>query len=110
MFAPSIASPRFAAWRPTRRATKVATVLALIGLLMAFAVAGTFFFGLTIASPVSVPAAARQGIALSAVDLATAERLGSIWWVFAAGTVLSFGAFLVTLGNLMRRFGDPSGE
>ncbi len=109
MFAPSIASPRFAAWRPTRRATKVATVLALIGLLVAFAVAGTVFFGLTIASPVSVPAAARQGIALSAADLATAQRLGSIWWVFAAGSVLSFGAAVATLGNLMRRFGDPSG-
>jgi hypothetical protein len=110
LFAPSIATPRLGAWRPSRHATKVATIAALTALLVAFAVAGTVFFGLTIASPVSVPAAARQGIALSAMDLATAQRLGSVWWLFAAGAVLSFGAVLVTLGNLMRRLGDPSGE
>ena len=102
-----MAFPRLGTGRVPRLPTRVAVVVAEVGLLVAFAVAGTVFFGLTIASPVAVPAAARQGIALSAVDLATAQHLGSIWWLFAIGTVLSFGAALVTLGNVMRRVGAP---
>ena len=107
MLAPSIAFPRLGSGRAPRLAARVAVVVAEIALLVVFAVAGTVFFGLTIASPVAVPAAARQGIALSAVDLETARHLGSTWWLFAIGTVLSFGAALVTLGNVMRRVGAP---
>ena len=107
MLAPSIAFPRLGIGRAPRLAARVAVVVAEIALLVVFAVAGTVFFGLTIAAPVAVPAAARQGIALSAADLATAQHLGSMWWLFAIGTVLSFGAALVTLGNVMRRVGAP---
>jgi hypothetical protein len=110
VFAPSIAIPRFGGRPMPRISRKVAIVVAEVGLLAIFAVAGTVFFGLAIASPVAVPAAHRQGIALSASDLATAQHLGSMWWLFAAGAILSFGATLVTIGNLMRNLGTPSGE
>jgi drug/metabolite transporter (DMT)-like permease len=78
-------------------------------MLFAFGVAGTIFFGLTIASPVAVPAAVRRGIELSAADLATAQHLASMWWLFALGAVLSFAAALATIGNLIQHLG-PSPE
>jgi hypothetical protein len=74
-------------------------------MLVAFGIAGTVFFGLTVASSLGVSVAARQGIALSATDLAAAESLGSVWWLFAAGAILSFSAAMITIGTLMRRLG-----
>ncbi|HTG41024.1 MAG TPA: hypothetical protein VK697_05355 [Methylomirabilota bacterium] len=110
MFAPSMAIPRFGHGRAWRLATRVATVVAQFGLLVAFGVAGTVFFGLTIASPVAVPAAARQGIELSAADLATAQQLASVWWLFALGAVLSFAAALATIGSLIQHLASSPGE
>ena len=107
MFAPSMAIPRLGHRRAPRLATKIATVVAQFAILFAFAVAGTIFLGLTIASPIVVPLAARQDVALSAMDLATAGQLGSMWWLFALGMVFSFGAALATLGNLMQRLAAP---
>lgn len=107
MFAPSMAIPRFGHRRAPRLATKIATVSAQFAIVFAFAVAGTIFLGLTIASPIVVPLAGRQDVALSATDLATAGQLGSMWWLFAVGMVLSFGAALVTLGNMMQRMAAP---
>lgn len=97
-----MAIPRFGDGRPLRLATKVATVVAQFGMLFAFGVAGTIFFGLTIASPVAVPAALRRGIELSPADLATAQQLASVWWLFALGAVLSFAAALATIGSLIQ--------
>jgi hypothetical protein len=75
-------------------------------LTAAFAVAGTVFLALTVAATIAVPLAIRQGIALSPAELATAERLGSIWWLFAGGVIVSFGASLATLGKLLQRLGE----
>ena len=80
------------------------------GMLFAFGVAGTIFFGLTIASPVAVPVAVRRGIELSAVDLATAQQLASVWWLFALGAVLSFAAALATIGSLIQHLATPPEE
>ena len=80
------------------------------GILVAFAIAGTVFLGLTITSPIVVPLADRQGVMLSPADLAIAQVIGSAWWLFAIGTVLSFGAALATLGNLMQRLAGSTGE
>jgi hypothetical protein len=91
-------------------AAKLAVVGIQFGILVAFAVAGTVFLGLTLASPVVVPLADRQGVMLSPADLATAQVIGSAWWLFAIGTVLSFGAALATLGNLMQRLAGSTGE
>lgn len=110
MFAPSMAIPRFGRRRASGTATKVAIAVAQFGLVLAFAVAGTVFIGLAIASPIVVPIAHRQGIALSGMDLATAQQLGSMWWLFAVGGLLSFGGALAMLGNLMQRLAGPSGE
>ena len=78
-------------------------------MLVAFGIAGAVFFGLTVVSSLGVSVAARQGIALSASDLAAAESLGSVWWVFAAGAAVSFGAAMVTIGTLIRRLGARLG-
>ena len=82
--------------------------VAQFALVLAFAVAGTVFLGLTIASPIVVPLAGRQGVALSGADLASASQLGSMWWLFAVGGFLSFGGALATLGSLMQRLAGSS--
>ena len=107
MFAPSMAIPRFGHRRAPRLATKLAIVFAQFAIVFGFAVAGTIFLGLTIASPIVVPLAVRQDVALSAMDLATAGQLGSMWWLFALGMIFSFGAALATLGNLMQHLAAP---
>ena len=112
VLAPSMAISRFGRERAPGSRTKLASaavVAARVALLVGFAVAGTVFFGLAIAAPIAVPAAVRQGIALSATDLATAHQLGSLWWLFAVGSIASFVGAVATLGNLMRRVGtaDP---
>jgi hypothetical protein len=105
-----MAIPRFGRLHVPPLATKLAVVGIQFAILFAFAVAGTVFLGLTMASPVVVPLAGRQGVMLSPADLATAQAVGSAWWLFAAGTVLSFGAALATLGNLMQRMAGSAGE
>ena len=110
MLAPSMAIPRFGQGRAWRRATRVATVGVQFGILFALGVAGTVFFGLTIASPVAVPVAVRRGIELSAADLATAQHLASVWWLFALGAVLSFAAALATIGSLIQHLAPSRGE
>ncbi len=107
MFAASMAIPRFGHRRASPTATKVAVAVAQFAAVLAFAVAGTIFIGLAIASPIVVPIAHRQGLALSGMDLATARQLGSVWWLFAVGGILSFGGALATLGNLMQRLSTP---
>ena len=106
MFAPSMAIPRFGHRRASRTTTKVAVAIGQFAIVLAFAVAGTVFLGLTIASPVVVPIAGRQVI-ITPADLATAGQLGSTWYLFAIGGLVSFGAALATLGNLMQRLAAP---
>jgi TRAP-type C4-dicarboxylate transport system permease small subunit len=98
-----MAIPRLGHRRMPRLATKVVTAVAQFALILAFGVAGTIFLGMAIASPIVVPLASRQGVTLSTTDLATAQQLGSMWWLYAIATILSFGAALATLGNLMQR-------
>ncbi len=107
VFAPSLAVPRFGRVRAPRLAIKVATVVAQFAILFGLAVAGTIFLGLAIASPIVVPLAGRQAVTLSAADLSTAGQLGSMWWLFAVGAVVSFGAAIATLGNMMQRLAAP---
>jgi hypothetical protein len=86
----------------------VATVAGQSAALIAFVIAGMIFIGLTIHSPIGLPSAERQGIAVSAADIATAQRLGSLWWLFALGVLHSFGGAAATLGKLMQRLATPS--
>ena len=83
-------------------------VIVQTAVFAAFVAAGMIFIGLTIHSPIGLPAAERTGIAVSSADVATAERLGSLWWLFAIGVVLSFGGAVATLGKLMQRLATPS--
>jgi hypothetical protein len=83
--------------------TKVATIVLEIGVIVAFAVIGMGFIGLAIASPVALPMAQQSRVAVSTAEIAVVQQLGSVWWLFALGVVLSFGAALATLMNLMRR-------
>jgi hypothetical protein len=87
---------------------KIATIAGQSAALIAFIAAGMIFIGLTIHSPIGLPAAERQGIAVSTADVAAAHRLGSLWWLFGLGVVLSFGGAVATLGKLMQRMATPS--
>jgi hypothetical protein len=100
--------PRLALPTPSGRATRIAAVVGRSALAVAFVAAGMVLLALTFAATIAVPIAERQGIALSGLEIATAERLASIWWLFAAGVIVTFGAALATLGGMMQRLGDPS--
>ena len=97
--APPSLSPR-SAW--------IAAVVGRSALAVAFVIAGMIFLALTFAATIAVPIAGRQGLVLSGFEVATAEHLGSIWWLFAAGVIVAFGAALATLGRVMQDLGDPS--
>jgi hypothetical protein len=100
--------PRLAQPSLSPRTTRIAAVAGRSALAVAFVVAGMIFLALTFAATIAVPIAGRQGLALSGLEIATADRLGSIWWLFAAGVVVTFGAALATLGRVMQGLGDPS--
>jgi hypothetical protein len=104
-YAPSLTTfgPQTGSPDPSRRRA----VLERTALSVAFAVAGTILLGLTFAATIVVPLAGRQGIVLSGHELATAARLGSIWWLFALGVVTSFGAALAMLGQVLQHLSDP---
>ena len=110
MFAPSMPIPGIGRRRVPGLAVKLAVVGLHFAAVVVFAIAGTYFLGLTIASPIVVPLAERQNVALSAMDLAIAQVVGSVWWLFAAGTIVTFGAALATIGSLMQRLAASSEE
>jgi hypothetical protein len=74
------------------RSAAVSIAIGLIGsvAVAVLIVAGLTFFGLAIAFPIAVPVAAAYHLPVSAADAALAERLASVWWVFAALAIASF--------------------
>jgi hypothetical protein len=102
VFAPiPIASP-FPRRRIAPSVAKAATVTVQFAALAGFAVVGTVFLGLAIASPIGLPIAERSAGAISASDVAVAQHLGSMWWLFAVGALLSFAGALATIGTLLQ--------
>ncbi len=69
--------------------------------LIAFAVTGMVLLSFAIAEPIALPIAQRAGT-VPLADIAEARRLGSMWPLFAGGTVLAFGGGLVTIGALLQ--------
>jgi hypothetical protein len=107
VFAPSPIASSLAGWRPSPSAAAAAVGAKLAGLAV-FAVAGMMFFGLAIASPVVLPIAERGAATVSAADVATAHHIGSAWWLFAIGAVVSFVAAAMTIGRLLEHLGSES--
>jgi len=102
VFAPFPTAPAFPRRRLSPSIAKAATITFQFAALAGFAVVGTIFLGLAIASPIGLPIAERSAGAISASDVAVAQQLGSVWWLFAVGGVLSFAGALATIGTLLQ--------
>jgi hypothetical protein len=102
VFAPSPIAPAFPRRRLSSSIAKAATITVQFAALAGFAVFGTVFLGFAIASPIGLPIAERSAGVLSSSDIATAQHLGSAWWLFAVGALLSFGGALAMIGTLLQ--------
>jgi hypothetical protein len=76
---------------PTTAAAVTIGIVAAVAVL-ALLTAGMTFVGLAIAFPIAVPVAQQFHVAVSATDLALAERFAAFWWVFGIFSVVSFVA------------------
>jgi hypothetical protein len=74
-----------------------------ISVVSALVVAGLTFFGLAIAFPIAIPVAEHYNLPVKASDLALARQFAGLWWVFAAASVASFTAAVVTVVKLINR-------
>jgi hypothetical protein len=90
-FSPSATAPA-AAKSAARSAGLIAAGLVLAATVLALFVAGITFAALAIAFPVAVPLASRFALDVSASDIAIAERLADLWWVFGGLSVASVAA------------------
>ena len=70
-----------------------------------FAAMGLLLVALAMALPLSLGVIEREGIAVAAADLALAERLTTVAWVFAAIGAVNFAVALVVLdpGRVAKR-------
>jgi hypothetical protein len=66
-------------------------IIAIVAVLVLFT-AGMTFLGLAVAFPIAVPVAQQFHVAVSATDVALAERFAAFWWVFGIFSVASFVA------------------
>ena len=62
-----------------------------------FGMAALILFAIGIAFPIALGAITDQGLRFSAADVALAERLAPMWWVFMSGSVLSAVALIAVL-------------
>ena len=62
-----------------------------------FGTAALILFALGIAFPIAVGAITEQGLLFSATDVALAERLAPMWWLFVSASVLNAVAVLAVL-------------
>ena len=71
--------------------------LSAIAAAFIFGMAGLILFAIGIAFPIALGAITDQGLPFSAADVALAERLAPLWWVFISGSVLSVVALIAVL-------------
>lgn len=62
-----------------------------------FGTSGLILFALGVSFPIAVGAITEQGLPVSAADLALAERLAPMWWVFVAASVPNVVALVAVL-------------
>ena len=86
-----------------RTARFVVAFVAATAAVVALVVAGVTFFALALAFPIAVPLAERFNVAVDPADVATARQFASIWWLFAAASIASFGAATATIVEVIRR-------
>jgi len=68
-----------------------------IGAAAIFGMAGLILFALGISFPIALGAITDQGLPFSAADVALAERLAPMWWVFTSASVLNVVALVAVL-------------
>jgi hypothetical protein len=62
-----------------------------------FGTAGLILFALGISFPIAVGAITEQGLPFNAADLALAEGLAPMWWIFISASVLNLVALVAVL-------------
>jgi hypothetical protein len=102
VLAPSLSAPPFPNRRPTIAVPKAIRVAVQMGALLGFAASGIFFLGMTIAAPIALPIVERSAGSVSSSAIAFAAHVGSAWWVFATGAVVSFVGAAATIGALLQ--------
>jgi hypothetical protein len=68
-----------------------------IGAAVIFGMVGLIFFALGISFPIALGAITEQGLPFSAADVALAERLAPMWWLFISASVLNVVALVAVL-------------
>jgi hypothetical protein len=71
--------------------------LSAAGAAFIFGMGGLVLFAIGIAFPIALGAITDQGLPFSAADIALAERLASLWWVFISASVLCVVALIAVL-------------
>jgi hypothetical protein len=71
--------------------------LSVIAAAVIFGTFGLILFALGISFPIAVGAITEQGFPVNAADLALAERLAPMWWVFVTASVLNVVALVAVL-------------
>jgi hypothetical protein len=79
--------------------------LSAIAAAVIFGMAGLILFAVGISFPIAVGAITEQGLPFSAADIALAERLAPMWWLFISASVLNVVALVAVLdrGSLGKR-------
>ena len=85
--------------RSARHGTAVTIAIAIVAgsTVLGLIVAATTFGALAIAFPLAVPIAHQFQVAVSPNDVLIAERFASIWWVFAAASIMSLLAAIAVV-------------
>jgi hypothetical protein len=71
--------------------------LSAIAAAFIFGMAGLILFAIGIAFPIALGAITDQGLPFPAADIALAERLAPLWWVFVSASVLNVVALIAVL-------------
>jgi len=75
----------------------VVSRLSAIAAAFIFGMAALILFAIGIAFPIALGAITDQGLPFSASDVALAERLAPLWWVFVSASVLNVVALIAIL-------------
>jgi hypothetical protein len=96
--------------RSARHGTAVTLAIAIVAgsTVLGLIVAATTFGALAIAFPLAVPIAHQFQVAVSTNDVLIAERLSSIWWVFAGASIMSLLAAVAVVVTTVKHIKSPS--
>ena len=95
--------------RSARHGTAATVAIAIVAgsTVIGLIFAAITFGALAIAFPLAVPVAHQFQVAVSPNDVLIAERLASIWWVFAGASMMSLLAAVAVIVTTVVHFDSP---